>query len=421
MKVKLFHSIVLACLISWVGQNAQAEPELPKSVGESSNPSENQDAGEGPVYYEIKKEGHNETAVPEGVSGFKKFLGRTTVGGYFDVEFDNDGGVNNASSFDAHRFVLGVSSQLNNWLSINSEIELEHGGDGTITNGDHVALEQAFFDATVRDWLTFRGGVVLIPMGRVNILHDANLLDFTTRPLPDLLIIPSTWSETGVGVHGFHNFANNMAFNYELYVTNGLASPNGDGNVLGNGGNRGLRNGFRSDNNNDKAISGRLGFSPMTGLELGASAYTTDLASNGAGDERMTILGGDLRYQSPSWEFGNTIVGPVELEGEVYKTFVDTNGVTGQFGYYAQLNFHWFPGPFRKVIPDGTFTNMVRFNYVDTNTAGASTDERKRLEIGMNFRPIEPFVIKAEYQMNFGSETAANNNDRIIASAAIAF
>lgn len=415
---RLFLNLLFCSVLS---QSAWAEPKLPIDV---EKPKEETSEKYDLKYYETKKQGHNDTAVTEGVSGFQKFLGRTQVGGYFDVEFDTDGGVANASSFDAHRFVLGVSSQLTNWLSINSEIEIEHGGDDAVTNGDHVALEQAFFDATVHDLLTFRAGVILIPMGRLNILHDANLLDFTTRPLADLLIIPSTWAETGAGIHGFHNFGKNMALNYELYVTNGLASPNGDGNTLGASGNRGIRNGFRSDNNNDKAISGRVGFSPILGLEMGFSGYSGDLASNGAGDNRLTLLGGDLRYQSPSWEIGNTIVGPVEFEGEIYKTLLDGTknaGVNGQFGYYVEGRFHWFPGPFRKVIPEGTFTNMIRFNYVDTNTASSHADDRKRLEFGMNFRPIEPFVIKAEYQYNFGSTTAANNDDRFIASAAVAF
>src|SRR4030095_5490984 len=87
-----------------------------------------------------------------------------------------------------------------------TEIEWEHGGTPLKQNGSFVAGEVqlcvAPLDIRFLDQLSLRGGIILVPMGRFNINHDAPTQDLTDRPLALTYIIPSTWFEAGVGPSG---------------------------------------------------------------------------------------------------------------------------------------------------------------------------------------------------------------------------
>ena len=62
-----------------------------------------------------------------------------------------------------------------------SEIEIEHGirGAGEI----EISLEFAHIDYLVNEPFNIRAGILLIPIGKFNLLHDSPLNDLTDRPL----------------------------------------------------------------------------------------------------------------------------------------------------------------------------------------------------------------------------------------------
>src|SRR3972149_1970922 len=69
-----------------------------------------------------------------------------------------------------------------------TEIEFEFGGVGGGRSGE-VILEFATIDFLLTDWINWRGGYILTPLGKLNLVHDSPLQDFTDRPLVDQLII----------------------------------------------------------------------------------------------------------------------------------------------------------------------------------------------------------------------------------------
>ena len=104
------------------------------------------------------------------------------------------------NGFDQQRFVPFIYADITEHVKFASEIEIEHGIRETSDN--EISLEFAHIDYLVHEPFNIRAGILLIPIGKFNLLHDSPLNDLTDRPLVSQLIIPSTMAETGVGFYG---------------------------------------------------------------------------------------------------------------------------------------------------------------------------------------------------------------------------
>ena len=148
----------------------------------------------------------------------RQTTGGTTVGGYIDHElFWND----KAKTFDQHRFIPFLFSEVSDRIYVAAEIEFEHGGN---VGGDgEIKLEFATLDIAFHEAVSLRGGVILSPLGRFNLIHDSPLNDLTNRPLMAREIVPTTLSESGMGLFGTFYPSEAAVMGYELYVVNGFA------------------------------------------------------------------------------------------------------------------------------------------------------------------------------------------------------
>jgi hypothetical protein len=210
---------------------------------------------------------------------------RAIVGGYFDIQYRSHRkgvleGVGNGTTngFDQQRFVPFIYAEITEHVKFASELEIEHGIRGTSDN--EISLEFAHMDYLINEPVNIRAGIVLIPIGKFNLLHDSPLNDLTDRPLVSQLVIPSTMSETGAGFYGTFYPGRTGKLDYEFYVTTGPCGYNGDGSPRVSEGS-GTRNSRQRkcasddglDINNGKAVSGRVAFSPMLGVEVAGSSY----------------------------------------------------------------------------------------------------------------------------------------------------
>ena len=87
-------------------------------------------------------------------------------------------------------------------------------------------------------------------------------------------------------------------------------------------------------------------------------------------------------------------------------------------GYYIQSNYHFLPEWMTRLAPTffrpdiSTLTAMVRWEQVNTNKdAPGGLGELQRLTVGLNYRPTEDTVFKADFQ--YSPETINRNNVRI--------
>ena len=218
----------------------------------------------------------------------KGTTGGTAVGGYIDHElFWNE----KKKTFDQHRFIPFLFSEVSDGIHVSAEIEFEHGGN---VDGDgEVKLEYATLDITFHEAATFRGGVILSPLGRFNLIHDSPLNDLTNRPLMAREIIPTTLSESGMGLFGTLYPSETAVVGYELYLVNGFGEAAATRIRSGRGSQK-------QDNNEDKSIVGRLNYSPALGLDVGGSFHVG--AYDDAGDHNLSILAADASWNDSFWK-----------------------------------------------------------------------------------------------------------------------
>jgi hypothetical protein len=322
--------------------------------------------------------------------------GRVMVGGYLDMEFEwqEDG----SKTFDQHRFIPFLTGYVSDRVTVSAEIEFEHGGKVPDADGE-IKLEYAVMDFELSEALKFRGGVVLSPLGSFNHLHDSPLNDLTARPVVSRQLIPTTLSEAGMGFFGDSAVGEEGVLSYQAYFVNGFDEGiiDGSGRLRVRGG----RGSQKADNNENKAFTGRLGYSPALGTSLGASLHTGKY--DNADELGLTIMALDAK----------TVFGPLELQGEAAKVSADidrdTNPDTAesQLGLYAQANYHILHD---KLLQGSVVTLVARGDWVDYDT-DRDGDAEEGLTLGVNFRPTEETVFKLDYNWKWVTPAEGEKGD----------
>jgi hypothetical protein len=390
---------------------------------------------------------------------------KAIVGGYMDIQYRSQrkGSIDNGfggttNTFDQQRFVPFIYADITEHVKMASELEIEHGIRETSQNELEFGLEFAHIDYLVNEPFNLRAGILLLPIGKFNLLHDSPLNDLTDRPLVSQFIIPSTVSETGAGFYGTVYPGRTSKLDYEFYVTTGPCGYDKSGTPLVNetDGTRGSRQRKCSaadglDINNGKALTGRMAFSPMLGVEVAGSGYYGNAAPNGNYNP-LSIAAVDWTLQR----------GPFEVIGEAAWAYargnsraIQTNtigfapgslltGISGNSGigippqrmngFYLQGNYHFMPEFLTKLSPKrfgegSTFTAVIRYDKVNTNQDNSNGTggfgNLDQISFGLNYRPIEDAVFKISYQYQpkaFNPNTSERiHNSALVISAATYF
>ena len=314
---------------------------------------------------------------------------RVILGGYGAVEFETFGG--SKTSFEGKLEVL-IAGQIHDRIRFYNEIDLG------IPEGEAEA-EQAYVDLLLAKWINVRGGVVLVPFGKWNLDHFDPRRDLTDRPLVARQIVPTTWGDLGASLFGLIPWASNVVSTYEVAVINGLTdqfSPT-------NGGLQDAKSPLTRDNNGQKAVVGRATVKVADQYEIGVSGYRG--ASSPGNGKTITGVDVDLEFKPrgiPFWE-------DFELKGEfAHFDIHGSNAPSRLYGYFAQVNYHFWPSLFDHTFlgepyTHPTFTLVGRYDHARIATkAGTGSLTEDRFTVGLNYRPIENYVIKTEYQINNG-------------------
>ncbi len=393
---------------------------------------------------------------------------KAIVGGYMDIQFRSqqkgsieagNGRPGVTNNFDQQRFVPFFYADVTEHVKFAAELEIEHGIRESSQNEIETGLEFAFIDYLVNEPINIRAGILLLPIGKFNLLHDSPLNDLTDRPLVSQFIIPSTMSETGAGTYGTFYPGRTSKMDYELYFTTGPCGYGSNGTPQVNEAD-GTRNGRQrtcaghdgADINNGKAVVGRLAYSPFLGVEVAGSSYYGNANQNGSTYNPLSITAIDWTIQR----------GPFELIGEAAWAYARGNsravqgnsigfapgsvltGIGGNSGvgippqrmdgYYIQGNYHFMPeflttlSP-RRFGPGSTFTAVIRYDRVNTNLDNSNGTggwgNLEQVSFGLNYRPIEDAVFKISYQyqpMAFNPNTNQRIHDNaLVISAATYF
>ena len=121
--------------------------------------------------------------------------------GYGELYYTDPVKDSSRAQADLARAVFGIGYEFDSSTVFNSEYEVEHAVSSAHDVGEF-EVEQFFVDYQVNDALTVRAGLFLMPFGLLNEYHEPTNFYGVQRNFVETLIIPSTWREGGVNLHG---------------------------------------------------------------------------------------------------------------------------------------------------------------------------------------------------------------------------
>ena len=310
----------------------------------------------------------------------------TSVGGYGELHYNNISNSDNSKEtkrLDLHRFVIFVNHEFNDDIRLFTEFEIEHAlvkdtEDGS--NSGEVEVEQAYVQFDLGEHTKANAGVFLIPVGILNETHEPPTFYGVERNPVEKNIIPATWWEGGAMLSGHYD----SGFSYDLALTSGL-----DGGTDIRGGRQKVSNA----NASNLAVTGRIKYTGISGLELAGTVQLQDDMTQDTSDD---IDGATMIEAHARWNIADfTLTG-------LYATWdIDGTGASAvekdtQDGGYVEASY--------KVHPK--FGIFVRQNEWDNGGTGDTA--KSQTDLGFNYWPHEDVVLKADVQTQ---NTAAGDLD----------
>jgi hypothetical protein len=339
-----------------------------------------------------------------------------SIGGYGEANYkvvtEHGNGAND--TFDFLRFVLYTGYKFNDWIVFNSELEVEHAvsGEDTISSeGGEVSVEFATLDFLFNPAVNARGGLMLVPMGFINEVHEPPFYFGNTRPPVETIILPTTWRANGAGFFG-------QVIDRLEYKVYGITSLNAKGYRSLT-----LRDARQNGDNEiaeDWSFVGRLDYSPFDEWSFGGSMYLGD--------------------QGQNEEYGNEDIGfrQVGVFTQIYEAhteaiwrgawfrllgttaLIDDAGILSQdeeielatggqpigkvmLGIYTEAAYNVLP----LVWPETAqyLAPWFRYSWLDTTNGvakGFMRDPAARrwfYEFGLQYKPIPQIALKADYHI----------------------
>jgi hypothetical protein len=232
-----------------------------------------------------------------------------------------------------------------------------------------------------------------VPLGFVNEQHEPPTYLGAKRPGVEGTLIPTTWRENGVGVHGElpgH-------FTYRAYVINGL-----DASKFGAAGIRSARQNGSKALAESLAFTGRLDWSPIPGTTFGLGAYTGNSNQADSGEPiRTTLVEGHAEYKARGFQ----------LRGLYTRMTNSENGLTGlaatsavkklgtqQWGGYLEAGYDvlGLTGSKQALIP---YVRWERLNTQQDVVAGVVADlanDQTLITAGVAYKPIPQVAVKLD-------------------------
>jgi cell division protein FtsB len=294
--------------------------------------------------------------------------------------------------FDLRRAVVYFGYKWSDRLLFNSEVEYEHAGG-------EVSVEFAYLDFLWRPEANFRAGLILLPVGFLNELHEPTVFLGADRPDVEQRILPSTWREGGFGLFGQAG-----PFTYRTYVVNGLNAAGFTDDGL-----RGGRQGGDEATAEDLAWVGRLDYTGVPGLTVGGSAYAGKAGQDLESPEgrrlgvATRIYEGHLEWKWRGLELralgAQARLSDVAALNEALGLEGDESVGERLTGYYLQAGYDLLSGRGGRALTP--FVRWETLNTQDAVPAGFSANpdtDIRNLTVGLEFKPIEQVVIKADYR-----------------------
>jgi hypothetical protein len=335
-----------------------------------------------------------------------------SVGGYGELVYGKTVADTRGTSdrADLQRFVLYTGYKFSDRIVLNSELEFEHATtEESPSSGDgEVSVELAYLDFLGSEALNARLGLVLVPLGFLNEIHEPVFFHGVNRPEVEQTIIPTTWSELGAGLFGRRG-----DFEYRGYVLTSLDSAGFESTGIREGqqhGNRALAE--------SPAGALRLDWTPsaVPGLLAGASVFAGETTQGRLhADGRLVLWDAHAQYRYRGLELrGLAAFGYLDDAKAISRANGET--IANQFeGHYLEIAYDVMPHLFPH-LETQYLAPFFRWEHLDPQAhvpAGLRRDRRLDTAVytlGITYKPHPQVVLKLDYR-NFDVARGARADD----------
>jgi len=347
--------------------------------------------------------------------------GKLKIGGYGEVHYNQplDDEIRQNGKLDVHRIVMLFGYQFNDRTQFVTEIEYEH--------VEEVYIEQAWLQYQLNDYINFRTGLILTPMGLINEYHEPTTFNGVERPWMDKYIVPTTWREIGVGING--NILQ-ASMRYQAYIMNGFNGFDGEGQFGGSSGLRGGRQKAIESYISSPNFTGKVEYYGIRGLNIGLSGYfgrsqsqlydgiekdnsdaeaIADSSSVG-----ISMIGLDARYQYHGFEMRGQYYYAAISNTDQYNAFTAAADGTpndlgsAMSGFYAEAGYNvlrLFSNTNKKLVPFVRYSNYNTHASVEDPIQQNDAYNRSVLTTGLTLQLAKGAVLKTDVQF-FNNEAA---------------
>ncbi|MGZ8946027.1 MAG: hypothetical protein ACXW1W_11450 [Methylococcaceae bacterium] len=334
-----------------------------------------------------------------------------SIGGYGEANYQkivSDQG-NAKDNADFERMVLYVGYKFTDKILFNSEIEFEH---GSTDQGGSVSVEFAALDFFIDPMANARAGMVLMPMGFINQIHEPPFYFGNNRPEVERRIIPTTWREIGVGIFG----AITPNLTYTGYVVNGLDAQGFNSSGIRDGrqaGSQALAENF--------GYVARTDYSPdaLPGVTIGGSAYVGNSGQDQEYNGQKPNVFTQLYEAHVQWKYRGLEFRTLGSWGHINDAGI-LSAAKGQtigsqnYGWYTEVGYDVLPLLF-KDTPQylAPFFRYEKYDTIAKAPNGYKDNQnldRQIFQVGLQYKPIPNVVIKADYR-NFSAKKGSVPDD----------
>ncbi len=326
------------------------------------------------------------------------------IGGYGEALYTNyaalredEGPSDETDQLDFLRAVFYVGYKFSDSILFNSEIEIEHASTG---QGGEVSVEFAYLEFQKRPEIGLRAGMLLVPVGFLNELHEPPIFHGARRPEVERVLIPATWRENGAGIFGEAG-----GFEYRAYAVVGLLSEGFSASGIRGGRQKGARS-----RAHDFALTGRLDFAGVPGLLVGASFYAGD-SGQGAEVEGRRVGGrvslfdlhGQYRHRGLQIRglWTRSTIGDVPLINQQNGLVGDASVGESQGGWYVEAAFDVMTLASRNrwgISPYLRYEQLDTQREVPVGWTSSGSYDQKVLTAGFEVKPVPEVVLKLDHQ-----------------------
>jgi hypothetical protein len=334
--------------------------------------------------------------------------GTLNIGGYAEVDYNQpiNGDLYENGKLDVHRLVLLFGYKFNSKTSFVTEVEFEHVKE--------VYVEQAFINHRFNQFLNFRAGLLLVPMGIVNEYHESPTFNGVERPNLDKYIVPTTWREIGMGLTGR---LDNLSLRYQAYLLNGFNGYDGSAKFSGKNGLRSGRQKGAESFSSAPNFSAKIDYYGISSLKIGLAGYFGNSQTNlfdGISKEDasaisradssvvgINMLGLDARYNIKGFQLRGQYNFLSLSNTDQYNAFTGSDVGRQMSGYFVEIGYDVFNKNNEiksQLIPFFRYETYNTHHSVENNIETNNAFKRTELTAGIGWKLTPGAMLKMDYQ-----------------------